>query len=136
MKVPISWLHDYVDVKDIPIEELSHKLTLAGLEVEEGFLFDGVDVGGDGFAVDEAVQYTVLVLAHLADSRAARLDQPRRADDHRRPRTLFEQCAFLPNSIVFAQVVSMVTPEDDDRVVVQLKPLERVQHASHLCVDE
>ena len=35
MKVPISWLHDYVDVKDIPIEELAHKLTLAGLEVEE-----------------------------------------------------------------------------------------------------
>ncbi|MFN2144867.1 MAG: phenylalanine--tRNA ligase subunit beta, partial [Anaerolineales bacterium] len=35
MKVPISWLNDYVDVKDIPIEELSHKLTLAGLEVEE-----------------------------------------------------------------------------------------------------
>ena len=35
MKVPISWLNDYVDVKDIPIEELAHKLTLAGLEVEE-----------------------------------------------------------------------------------------------------
>ena len=35
MKVPISWLKDYVDVKDIPIEELAHKLTLAGLEVEE-----------------------------------------------------------------------------------------------------
>ena len=35
MKVPLSWLQDYVDVKDIPIEELAHKLTLAGLEVEE-----------------------------------------------------------------------------------------------------
>ncbi|MBN2043485.1 MAG: phenylalanine--tRNA ligase subunit beta [Anaerolineales bacterium] len=35
MKVPISWLQDYVEVKDIPIEELAHRLTLAGLEVEE-----------------------------------------------------------------------------------------------------
>ena len=35
MKVPISWLNDYVDVKDIPIDELAYKLTLAGLEIEE-----------------------------------------------------------------------------------------------------
>ncbi len=35
MKVPLSWLNDYVDVKDIPIEELAQRLTLAGLEVEE-----------------------------------------------------------------------------------------------------
>jgi phenylalanyl-tRNA synthetase beta chain len=35
MKVPLSWLQDYVDVNDIPIETLAHQLTLAGLEVEE-----------------------------------------------------------------------------------------------------
>ena len=35
MKVPLSWLNDYVNVKDIPIEELARKLTLAGLEVEQ-----------------------------------------------------------------------------------------------------
>ena len=34
MKVPISWLKDFVEI-DIPIEELAHRLTLAGLEVEE-----------------------------------------------------------------------------------------------------
>lgn len=34
MKVPISWLKEYVDI-NLPIEELAHKLTLAGLEVEE-----------------------------------------------------------------------------------------------------
>lgn len=34
MKVPISWLKEYVDIH-LPIEELAHKLTLAGLEVEE-----------------------------------------------------------------------------------------------------
>ncbi len=35
MKVPLRWLNDYVDVKDIPIEVLARRLTLAGLEVEE-----------------------------------------------------------------------------------------------------
>lgn len=35
MKVPLSWLKDYVDIDDIPIEELSRKITVAGLEVEE-----------------------------------------------------------------------------------------------------
>jgi len=35
MKVPLSWLNDYVDIKDIPIEELARRMTLAGLEVEE-----------------------------------------------------------------------------------------------------
>jgi phenylalanyl-tRNA synthetase beta chain len=34
MKLPISWLKEYVDIS-LPIEELAHKLTLAGLEVEE-----------------------------------------------------------------------------------------------------
>ena len=34
MKVPLSWLKDFVDLTlDIP--ELAHRLTLAGLEVEE-----------------------------------------------------------------------------------------------------
>ena len=32
MKVPVSWLSEYVDI-DIPIEELSHKLTMSGLEI-------------------------------------------------------------------------------------------------------
>jgi phenylalanyl-tRNA synthetase beta chain len=34
MKVPISWLKDFVDI-DLSIGELAHKLTIAGLEVEE-----------------------------------------------------------------------------------------------------
>ena len=33
MKVPISWLRDYVDIP-ISIEELANRLTLAGMEVE------------------------------------------------------------------------------------------------------
>jgi len=34
MKAPISWLKEYVEI-NLPIVELAHKLTLAGLEVEE-----------------------------------------------------------------------------------------------------
>ncbi len=34
MKVPVSWLKDYVDI-NIPIEELARLLTVSGLEVEE-----------------------------------------------------------------------------------------------------
>jgi phenylalanyl-tRNA synthetase beta chain len=33
MRVPISWLEDYIDV-DVSLEELAERLTLAGLEVE------------------------------------------------------------------------------------------------------
>ena len=34
MKVPISWIKDLVDI-DLSLEDLAHRLTLAGLEVEE-----------------------------------------------------------------------------------------------------
>ena len=34
MKVPISWLKDFVDIK-LPIEEIARLLTVSGLEVEE-----------------------------------------------------------------------------------------------------
>lgn len=34
MKFPISWLKEYVDI-ELPLEELAHRMTLAGLEVEE-----------------------------------------------------------------------------------------------------
>jgi phenylalanyl-tRNA synthetase beta chain len=42
MKVPLSWLKDFVDIDGISIDELSSKLTLAGLEVEE-IQFIGLD---------------------------------------------------------------------------------------------
>jgi phenylalanyl-tRNA synthetase beta chain len=34
MKVPLSWLKDYVDIT-LPPEELAHRLTMAGTEVEK-----------------------------------------------------------------------------------------------------
>ena len=35
MKIPISWLREYVDLDGLSIEEIARKLTLAGLEVDE-----------------------------------------------------------------------------------------------------
>ncbi len=35
MKLPVSWLYDFVDVRDVPVEELAHRLTVSGLEVGE-----------------------------------------------------------------------------------------------------
>lgn len=34
MKVPLSWLKEFVDI-DLPLTELAHQLTMAGLEVED-----------------------------------------------------------------------------------------------------
>ncbi|MBR3086533.1 MAG: phenylalanine--tRNA ligase subunit beta, partial [Kiritimatiellae bacterium] len=45
MKIPISWLNEYVDVSDLSVQELSDKLTFSGVEVE------GVET--DGPALDE-----------------------------------------------------------------------------------
>ena len=33
MKLPISWLNDYIDIADYDVEELAHLLTMTGLEV-------------------------------------------------------------------------------------------------------
>ena len=35
MKIPISWLKDFIDLHGLSIEEIARKLTLAGLEVDE-----------------------------------------------------------------------------------------------------
>jgi len=35
MKLPISWLNDYIDLDGLSIEDIARKLTLAGLEVDE-----------------------------------------------------------------------------------------------------
>lgn len=35
MKVPISWLKDFINLDDLSIEDVARKLTLAGLEVDE-----------------------------------------------------------------------------------------------------
>jgi phenylalanyl-tRNA synthetase beta chain len=35
MKLPISWLKDYIDIDGLSVEEIARKLTLAGMEVDE-----------------------------------------------------------------------------------------------------
>jgi len=45
MRVPLSWLKDYVDIT-LPVEELAEKLTIAGLEVSE-IDYIGLDGGND-----------------------------------------------------------------------------------------
>jgi phenylalanyl-tRNA synthetase beta chain len=35
MKLPLSWLKDYIDLNGLSVEEIASKLTLAGLEVDE-----------------------------------------------------------------------------------------------------
>ena len=35
MRVPLSWLKDFVNLDGIPVEDLAHTLTMGGLEVEE-----------------------------------------------------------------------------------------------------
>jgi phenylalanyl-tRNA synthetase beta chain len=35
MKIPITWLSDYVDIDDLELEELAKVMTMVGLEVEE-----------------------------------------------------------------------------------------------------
>ena len=34
MKLPLSWLNEYVDVSDIPPADLAERLTRSGLQVE------------------------------------------------------------------------------------------------------
>ena len=35
MKLPISWLKDFIDLDGLSVEDIARKLTLAGLEVDE-----------------------------------------------------------------------------------------------------
>ena len=38
MKLPLSWLNEYVKVDDIPVETLKDKLFSCGFEVEDQFI--------------------------------------------------------------------------------------------------
>lgn len=49
MKISLNWLNDYIDLKNIPVEEIVQRLSVAGLEVEEVFdeskTFENIVVG-------------------------------------------------------------------------------------------
>lgn len=46
MKIPLSWLKDFIDLDSISVEDIARKLTLAGLEVEE-ILYVGLPMNGN-----------------------------------------------------------------------------------------
>ena len=34
MKLPISWLAEYIDISDLSVQELADRITFAGIEIE------------------------------------------------------------------------------------------------------
>lgn len=90
MKVPLSWLKDFVDI-DLPLEELVHRLTLAGLEVEE--------VRSIGLPLPEGV----------IESHTGR---------HRQVETNVTGLAWDPDKIVVGAVLEVMPHPDADRLVL------------------
>lgn len=78
MRIPLSWLKDYVDI-NLSIEELAHRMTLAGLEVEK-IEYIGIpagDVSGVGhhLAVPVSTDHLVwdrekIVVGHILEVKA------------------------------------------------------------------
>lgn len=49
---------------------------------------------------------------------------------------MLEESAFLPDAIVFAEVVSVVTPKNDDGVSGESIFFKSIEHAPDLSIDE
>ena len=49
MKLPVSWLSDYIDIADLSVQELADRITFAGIEIEGieqvGPCFDNIVAG-------------------------------------------------------------------------------------------
>jgi phenylalanyl-tRNA synthetase beta chain len=90
MKVPISWLKEFVDI-DQPIEDLADRLTLAGLEVEE-------------------IQFVGLPIPKMRDS-------AERGGKHGRS-VRVSGLAWDPERIVVGAVLEVMPHPDADRLVL------------------
>ena len=64
MRLPISWLNEFVDVSDIPVAELAERLTRSGLQVE-AIETSGPAPLGDAFVVGEVLTCEVIEGTHL-----------------------------------------------------------------------
>ncbi len=90
MRVPLSWLQDFVKI-DISIEEIARRLTMAGLEVEE-------------------VRYVGLPLpSGIIEGRAG---------GHSRPETKVSGLAWDPDSIVVGSILEVMAHPNADRLVL------------------
>lgn len=90
MKIPLSWLKDFVEI-NIHIEELAHTLTMAGLEVVE-------------------IQYVGLPLPE------GRIEG--RSGAHQRPETKISGIEWQPDKIVVAEVLEVMPHPNADRLVL------------------
>ena len=59
MKLPLSWLNEYVDVSDVPPAELAERLTRSGLQVE-AIETSGPEPLSDFFVVAEVLTCEVI----------------------------------------------------------------------------
>jgi len=99
MKVPLSWLKEFVDI-NIPLEELAHLMTMAGLEVEE-------------------IRYVGLPLPATTTEG--------RAGAHLRPETKTTGLAWDPEKIVVGAILEVLPHPNADRLVLcRLDDGERV----------
>ena len=64
MRLPISWLNEFVDVSDIPVNELAERLTRSGLQVE-AIETSGPEPLSDFFVVGEVLTCEVIEGTHL-----------------------------------------------------------------------
>ena len=64
MKLPLSWLNEYVDVSDIPPADLAERLTRSGLQVE-AIETSGPEPLSDFFVVAEVLTCEVIEGTHL-----------------------------------------------------------------------